>query len=265
MTQILNTHKAPYHYGGKKAHLKFSQQCLNHFKYRSSFQSLIIVVMTFCMCINIVVANSIDTFLQFVPSITWITGGLTLFYALVMGALIKESGYPLKDFGLATDNLKESMIVAFWMSLAFILLLLALKMYLAGLSIDSLSTVFHKVYADHETAYMSAGARTAPPFNVYTFFLYFLVLAPAQELVVRSGMQSLFYLYIESKYKTFYSIVLANLIFALVHLVYGSVEFVIVTFICGTLLSIMFLYYRSFYAVALSHSLIGSAVLVLFC
>jgi len=193
-----------------------------------------------------------------------ISGFLTLGYAALVAVLMRKSQLPAEYFGFTCANFWRSMFAAFCLSSSIIAVMIAVKMLLLGenlYAIVGLLTQFshHQMQSTHFIFDALDSQLTRDGLLVYI-----LVIAPAQELIVRSGLQSLFAAYLHTRYRNAFSIILANFIFCSSHFVYGSILLVALTFLLGILISIMFVYYRSFWAAAFTHSLVGTVFLLLF-
>jgi len=264
MKQGLIASEAGTLYVQKNRHFKLTKGRIHALKHRHSFMSWFIVTVVFGLCVNISLAGLIDKLLPYFDSVSVITASLTFMYAALVAFLIRKSRLPLENFGLTFANFWPSMHVAFWLSASIIVILIAIKMYPVGYSVDSLVSFFNQFsHQQLETNPFLLDASAAR-LNSDSLILYMLLFAPTQEFVVRSGLQSLFAAYLHTRYKNAVSIFLANFIFSSAHFVYGSLLFVGLTFIVGVFFSIMFVYYRSFWAVAFTHSVVGASFLFLF-
>ena len=93
------------------------------------------------------------------------------------------------------------------------------------------------------------------------FYLFFVfVSAPAQEFVYRSV---LFAELRAAHFPPLLILLVSSLLYAFLHVIYRDAMIVALTFVVGLIWGLIFLQTHSFYAVALSHAIVGAAAILL--
>ena len=189
-----------------------------------------------------------------IGSSTPITTLVIIIFALFLYDMMKRSGFLLSQFGLTTKNWKMAIKEALLFSVFFMLLLAVIKYLFIKYYLDSLNTPLFN---------FNMGFTLYPSFLIYNektvlYLISYIFFVPAQELLVRGGIQSsLFYLLDGTeKRKLYTSILISNLLFSVFH-IHISMMFGILSFIPSLMWG--FLYYRSrtLIGVTLAHIICG--------
>ncbi len=178
---------------------------------------------------------------------TLITGPIALFVAGVVLWMMWKSGLPMKTYGLTLANWWPHTINTLVWTIPVMILLAMLKWWLINYNLSFNHLSYCPLISD--------------PFDVQrTSFLmvYGFLLIPLQELGARGGLQSSFYIFIpgSKRRRTFFSIVVANSLFAMGHL-HLTLIFAVVAFIPGFLWGWLYARQRSLVGPVFSHFLIG--------
>lgn len=142
-----------------------------------------------------------------------------------------------RDLGFRKDNLKSALL---WSGLINIIGLLAMA-FLWGQGILRPSEYYHN--------------------NAWFYVYYVLLSAPLQEFIFRS--LALYELNSLLKNKDWLKVLISALVFSLAHAAYHSWTVLAITFAIGILWGILYQKHPNFYAVALSHVILGFATVVL--
>lgn len=176
---------------------------------------------------------------------------LSMFCYFIISMMLK-SGYPLKTFGITTENWKKSIIESFIYTIPFLVLIMVLK-YCLILFIPRLNNV--------PLFDPTAIFKTAADINMKVYFAAlfgYIIFVPIQELIVRSGIQSALQKFLSgSKFKTRWSaIILSNILFAGGHS-HISAGFALSVFLPGIFWGWLYAKQNSLIGVSISHILIG--------
>ncbi len=176
---------------------------------------------------------------------------LSMFCYFIISMMLK-SGYPLKTFGITTENWKKSIIEAFIYTIPFLVLIMIIK-YCLILFIPRLNNV--------PLFDPTAIFKTAADINMKVYFAAlfgYIIFVPIQELIVRSGIQSALQKFLSgSKFKTRWSaIILSNILFAGGHS-HISAGFALSVFLPGIFWGWLYAKQNSLIGVSISHILIG--------
>ncbi len=171
-----------------------------------------------------------------------LTALLCLMYSGLTGVLIWRSNISGKRFGLSVKKALPKCLNALLFSMPFVMMMLVAK---------ALLIEFHPGFK--QAALFSGLAH----FDFIGLLFYAFILAPAQEFIARSGLQSGFYLFLSGQHRALKAILLSNFIFCITHL-YFSVWVVLLSFCLGLFWGTLFQYQRSLLAVSVSHAFLGS-------
>lgn len=173
---------------------------------------------------------------------------LILFFCYFLHSIIKKSGYPLSFYGLTLKNWKPSVKESLLYTAALLLFLTLLKWVL-------INTVpaFHgrPLFILHQLSEEHLGA-----FNWTITTFGYALLTPLQELIARGCLQGSLAKFLMGKRKTFFSIVLSNLLFSVVHLQI-SLKIAIIVFFIGCFWGWLYSKEKTIIGVSLSHAIVG--------
>ncbi len=176
---------------------------------------------------------------------------LSMFCYFIISMMLK-SGYPLKTFGITTENWKKSIIESIIYTIPFLILIMAIK-YSLILFVPRLNNI--------PLFDPTAIFKTAADVNMKVYFAAlfgYIIFVPIQELIVRSGIQSALQKFLSgSKFKTRWSaIILSNILFAGGHS-HISAGFALSVFLPGIFWGWLYAKQNSLIGVSISHILIG--------
>ncbi len=165
----------------------------------------------------------------------------------VLYGLIKETGYPIKMYGLTCRKWKKSV----WESIVFSIPILLIVVLMKYLFIQ-----YNPDYA--EQSLFNFSLPTAPTemerfLTIFSFVIYILF-SPAQEFIFRGVLQSALQRLLTGRRRIIRGIIVSNLIFLMVHFHF---DFAFLIFPLGIFWGWLFLRHRTLIGVSLSHMLIG--------
>ncbi len=206
----------------------------------SCVQLLVMVVLSLSVFAGLI---SLSLSIKIVPS--YINMALLFFLSIATALTIRKSRLPLSYFGLSTHRIKEQTCLALEYTMTMLAILICFKAMLIS---------FAPGFQNHKLL----NVNFYPPH--FMWFLYIILLAPAQEFVTRCGLQKFICLLFEkSTYAVVGSIVLSSLLFSVIHILYSWQIFAI-SLASGLYWGYVFHKTKSFYAVAISHSILGTFV-----
>ncbi|WP_216829634.1 cyclic nucleotide-binding domain-containing protein [Alkalihalobacterium elongatum] len=193
---------------------------------------------------------SLTHFVDYHGVSTFVDVTLLIGFALVMYAILRKSGYPLKSFGLTLDKWKIHVKDAILLTLPVLFFFLVLKW-----SIITFIPTFSHIELFNPTA---AFAEIGFSFSIFLItIIVYILFSVVQEFIARAGLQSAFYRFLPgSKGNHLKSVILSNLLFAMAHSHIGTL-FALSAFIPGLFWGWMFARQKSFVGVCVSHMLIG--------
>lgn len=203
--------------------------------------SRLIVMTVIGMCVyTVILANSslLDAMFGF-KQIT--TLALTIFFAMLSANIILSSNRHMLKFGLGFKHSLKAIKDAMFYSMLFASGIIIIK---------ALMITFYPPYASLSLFSTSI----APPLN--SMLIYAILIAPTQEFIVRSCLQSSFYLFLHGRYRHVVAILLSNFIFSVTHLTYSR-SLAVISFVAGIFWGWQFSRNRSWIAVSLSHAFLG--------
>jgi CRP-like cAMP-binding protein len=159
---------------------------------------------------------------------------------------VKRSGQPVANYGVTTRNWQKSVWDACIFSIPLMALTVLVKWLLIrfhpGMHGDGLFEIMHKAPDGLGLILLEA-------------FVY-LLFTPFQEFIVRGSIQGFFEDFLLGKHKVLKSILIANLMYSMLHL-YMSVLFSVMVFIPGLVWGWLYSRQRTLVGVSLSHALVG--------
>jgi membrane protease YdiL (CAAX protease family) len=179
---------------------------------------------------------------------------VTLLFILACAAIyyIKISKKPLQNFGLTIKNWKSDILETIWVTLLIMLLLLFIK-----LGLITLFPKFHTESLFNPSASLTPAHRSTTSASLLSFFIVlYAVFAFVQEFIARGLVQSQLQEMLTGKHRTLNTILIANLLFAIMH-IQISLLFVIVVFIFGLYWGWLYNRQQTLVGVSFSHILIG--------
>jgi hypothetical protein len=234
--------------------LQAMQKQIDEFKTRVSLGKFFVYV---------VIMLSLFTFsldgLKYVMNVgkntSFITLPLTLAFFIFFIFFIKSSDFPLKTFGLTLDNWKKAIFEGVVFTIPFTIIILAVKYLL----INFISSYAGRPLIEGFTA------MNAEPKTWWTFlFIYWLLVAPLQELLSRGGLQGPLEEFLSSKHKAALAILVSNLLFSAMHL-FMSLQIALLVFIPGIYFGWLYSRTHNLLGVWIAHALVGTIGLSIVC
>jgi CRP-like cAMP-binding protein len=186
------------------------------------------------------------------PVTTIISAPMVIIIGVIMILVMKRSGFPWKTFGIRFKNWRHDIFEALVLSIPIILLLMAAKW-----------AVLHYVLHDSTTPLIEPRSGMPPnyffnPMYYWISLTVYIILVPLQELIVRGGLQSGFYVFLRGseKKRLWIAIIISNLIFSLPHL-YNSPYFAFLVLIPGIFWGWLYSRQKTLVGVSVSHIFIG--------
>lgn len=183
------------------------------------------------------------------PSV--ITVPVTFGYAAALYRLMRRSGFPLAFFGLTLNHWRTVVPRA----------LLWTVFACGAATLFKLALIWGNASFTGERLFNLSGVldpRTTPGDLQQSILLalVYAAVAPAQEFIVRAGLQNALQRCLIGSYATTRAVIVSNALFASAHL-HLSISFAIVVLFPGLLWGALFARQRSIVGVALSHTLVG--------
>ncbi|MFU8797429.1 MAG: cyclic nucleotide-binding domain-containing protein [Gammaproteobacteria bacterium] len=183
---------------------------------------------------------------------TTITLPLLMLVCIAAWLNIKRSGYPLSFYGITFANSKTAILESVLYTLPVIIMITFIK----WASIQLIPSL-HNEALFHFTADFGEQANTH--FLTFMTAAYILLSAPIQEFIFRGTLQASLSEFLISKYNIFLSILVTNLIFALIHLTV-SIVLAGFAFLVGIFWGWLYHRHKTLTGVTLSHMIIGAWV-----
>ncbi|MDM0111458.1 cyclic nucleotide-binding domain-containing protein [Variovorax sp. J22R133] len=167
----------------------------------------------------------------------------------IMFAFVRVSGYPVRFFGLTTENaghdVREAVLLTLPLMAGTVLLKLALLAWVPAMQGLPVFQMFST----------PAPGLPASGFNPWLAAAY-VVFAPFQELIYRGGVQGPLSHFLSGRWRTWLAIVGANIIFSAAHL-YVSPGLAVIAFVAGLFWGWLYARQSGLVGVSVSHVLLG--------
>jgi len=197
-------------------------------------------------CLYMFALGAIKALSQYLPDTTMVTVPILLAFAIALLINIKLSIFPASSYGFTTHNWQLALKEAVLFSLPVAALIIGAKWLLT-------------LYMPH--------LQGAPIFDLYqskgvslqmglVAALAYMVFAPIQEMIARSGMQSSFQMFLTGKHKTTVSIFVSTLLFSSTHL-HVSLALALLVFPLGLFWGWLYARNPTLIGVTVSHVLLG--------
>ncbi len=218
---------------------------------RTALGSLMVTVLTLISCYMLSLQFLHHIELQ-LPVTTIISAPMVIIIGVIMILVMKRSGFPWKTYGVRFKNWRHDIIEALVLSLPIIAILMIAKW-----------AVIHFVLHDPKLPLIEPSSSMPPnyflnPLYYWISLLVYIILVPLQELIVRGGLQSGFYVFLRGteKKRLWIAIIISNLIFSLPHL-YNSPSFAFLVLIPGIFWGWLYARQKTLVGVSVSHIFIG--------
>lgn len=196
--------------------------------------------------------NFLEQIKESMPDTTFLSVILILIFSGVMYSIVRQSGYPLSQYGLSANNAFKQSYEAVLYTIPVIALIVLVKWGI----INTVSSMSHFSLFD-QSAFLRPGVSFSLSIYFISMFFYSL-LCPLQEFIVRGCIQSSFQQIIEgspAKIK-WGAILISNLLFASAHS-HTSTSFALLSFFPGLFWGWLYYKQKSLVGVSISHVIIG--------
>ncbi len=208
-------------------------------------KTIIYMMILFTIFFNIIaIYNNYADFLKQTFNLVFLPSSIFLFGTGAV-RLIRKSGYPLAFYGITTYHTGKIIIQGILASIPIILLLSLIK-WLAIQSVPSLAT----------EPFFSFDRTNIIPKAFWTASIFYLLLIPIQELVVRGVLQSSFRNFFQGPHRIFHAILSSNILFEVLH-IESNLFLAVANFALGIFWGWLYEYQKSLWGVICSHILIG--------
>jgi membrane protease YdiL (CAAX protease family) len=175
-----------------------------------------------------------------------ITGfGVLIVYAIGSALFVYQSGLPLENFGFTSRNFKSAMRYMMPMTALFIAVMFLFKW--------ALITWAPEAFGSELISGFQAGELKI---SLWLMALLYCIHAAVQEFIARGCVQGGLHQFITGKGAATMSIVLSTMVFSVIHLIMNF-NFALLTIVPGLFWGYLFYRQRNFWAVGISHILIG--------
>lgn len=205
--------------------------------------NLLLMITCFFYVLKIVAVMNIQTKISTAISIPLIL--LILFFTFRM---MKNSHYPASEYGLTLKNWKRAIVESLLWTIPVLLIIFIIRWILIHFVHD---------YKGHPLfGYKMFHKQHLTEFQWYLLIFGYALFAPIQELVARGCLQGSLDRFLTGRHKTFYAIVLSNLLFSTLHL-QVSLSLSISVFFIGCLWGWLYSRHQTLIGVSISHVIVG--------
>jgi hypothetical protein len=173
---------------------------------------------------------------------------LILLLGYFLYLIMKKSGYPISTYGLTWKNWKKSTIESLIATIPLILFFLLLKWVIIStvpMFKDKSLFIYPQLVSEHLST-----------LDWILITVGYPLLAPLQEVMARGCLQGSLEKFLVGHRKTFFAIILSNLLFSTLHLQL-SLEVSIYAFICGCYWGWLYSRHHTIVGVSISHMIFG--------
>ncbi len=187
---------------------------------------------------------------------TTITLPLTLGFVILLILIMKDSKLPLATFGLTAKNWRKAVIESILFTSVVCFFVLIVKWVLVHISVKYMG---HHVFEPYSTINLEHSSTSLSQQAVWWIILaiYWLIVSPLQELIVRGGLQGPLEVFLTEKNKVTKAILVSNLMFATAHLFMGM-DMAILVFFAGLYFGWLFSRHHTLIGVILAHAFLGT-------
>lgn len=173
--------------------------------------------------------------------------------AIAVFLMMKNSGYPLKMYGVTLKNWKNSLIESLLFTIPILALLVLVKWILISTEpVFQNLTLFHISYASNPGV-----KQTATAVEIALLVGGYCLFTPVQELIYRGALQSSLQKFLLSPNRKIWAIFISNLPFSLIHF-HLSFTISIAAYLFGLFWGWMYCRHGTLVGVTISHLLIGA-------
>lgn len=168
---------------------------------------------------------------------------------LTMFGMMKQSGYPLKTYGLNLENWKKALLESILFTVPVLIALVVIKWILIRTI-----PLFSDLPLFDLTPALNKGAPPISTEMAAFFVIVYSIFVPVQEIIYRGAMQSSLQLFLGNK--TTLAILVSNIPFCMIHF-HLSLILVVTTYILGIFWGYMYARQKTLLGVCVSHFLVG--------
>jgi len=213
------------------------------------------VAVVVCLCFYTLLLGALQKSTNLVSSYTFINVVLTgLFVGAILYVML-SSEQPIERFGLTLRGWRRSLAESVGFTAVGLAILTAVK----WLALQWVPAFEGMPLFEFEGSVVRADLRgTAEGVAVWrkTMIFYVLFIAPAQELIVRGGLQSALRMFLAGRQAPLIAILLSNLIFGTTHLIF-PLPVVGIVFLVGLYWGWLYHRHGTLLGVSISHIMIG--------
>lgn len=186
-----------------------------------------------------------------------------IFYSNVMIIILVLSAaigvwrmrFPLSNYGLTLVNFKKSLYESILWSIPIIIGLTILKWLMIQYSPTyAINNPLFDIGGEFGTRLYPNGMQHLPLFLLIS--MIYILFSPAQEFLARGALQGSLQRFLSGRYNRFWSIIIASILFATVHVHLGMI-FVILVFFPSLFWGVLYARQQNLIGVSVSHILIG--------
>ncbi|MDX8393807.1 MAG: cyclic nucleotide-binding domain-containing protein [Mariprofundales bacterium] len=199
------------------------------------------------ICVYVFTLQIVAELSRSVAATTFITVLIILILVFVFHRSIRHGGYPISDYGVNIKNWQRNLLEGILFSLPILGLVLLGKWLLIQWLPDM---------ADAPLISWGSDNKKLDFDGLLLDSLLYALFVPLQEFLARGCLQSTFSRFIVGRHIVIRSILMANLMFALLH-IHLSITLAIFVFLPGLFWGWMYARHQSLVGVCISHILIG--------
>lgn len=222
-----------------------------HVKARAAMSQFVINVFIL-LSFYILVLRLIEIYKSEITSTTFISIPMLTIFAVPLAYMMQHSGYPLKTYGLTMENWRP----AIKESLLYSLLIMLVTVVYKYIGIHFTNAFAGRHLFDMSLNLSSSNISVSFWYGVAIVLLY-LIFVPVQELITRGALQSSFQILLTGRHKIFWSIILSNMLFSVIH-VYISLAFVVIAFVPGLFWGWLYSRHHTLIGITISHLILGA-------
>ena len=208
-----------------------------------------IVNVLILLCVYALTLASLPYVDDAVPrSTSYVSLPLQALFGIVSWRFMRESGYPLRLFGITKDGWRQSLRPALVVTVVFVAAATCIK----WLAVRSSPSFVGVPVIELRDIYAYYGG-----WRYVAFLAAYGVSTLVQEAIVRGSLQSSLEIFLVGPRRVIAAVLLSNLLFAVTHL-HISIEFALMSFAPGLVWGWMFHHHRNLWGVAASHFVVGA-------
>jgi CRP-like cAMP-binding protein len=218
---------------------------------RVNMGAFLIVIIT-VLCLFTYSLNGLEYLMRVVPTTSYVALPLTFVMGIFLLILMRYSKISWRGFGLTLTNWKQ----AVFEGIIFPIPLLALGLLCKWAFIE-----FKPEYAGHPLFEPFAVFADPQDKTIWDWLalnsIYWIIMVPIQELLVRGALQGLMENFLTGKYRVFFAILVSNLIFSTTH-IFFALHFGLIVFIGGIYIGWIYSRTHNLISSCIAHAILGT-------